>query len=66
MSRVNVAEEKKTKHRIKSNYVMLASVFYPRCEKEKLLVLTKYEYWVSYRPQSISPGASPIWFKPLS
>lgn len=55
---MNVAEEKKRKHRIKSNYAILASVFAPRCKKEKLLVLTKYEYWVSHRPRSISPGLS--------
>lgn len=54
-SRVNVAEAKKKKHRVKSNYVVLASVFYSSCKKEKLLTLTKYQYWVSHTVQSFYP-----------
>ncbi|KAF3806851.1 hypothetical protein GCG54_00007101 [Colletotrichum gloeosporioides] len=41
---VNIAEEKKIKHRKKGNYTIMASVFDSRCKKEKLLTLTKYEY----------------------
>lgn len=52
---MNVAEAKKIKHRIKSNYTVLASVFYSSCKKEKLLALAKYQYWVSKfcLPQSL-------------
>jgi hypothetical protein len=56
--RVKVAEEKKRKHRIKSNYAILASVFYSSCKKEKLLALTKYQYWVSLEDlSSFGPGS---------
>lgn len=58
VSRVNVAEAKKKKHRVKSNYVVLASVFYSSCKKEKLLALTKYQYWVSHTAQSLCPTLS--------
>lgn len=60
LSRVNMPEAKKVKHRTKSDYVLLASVFYPHCKKEKLLWMTKYEYWVSQAMQmSIKSSSSP-------
>lgn len=52
-------EAKKVKHRNKSNYVLLASVFYPHCKKEKLLWMTKYEYWVSQVMQMSIKSSSP-------
>jgi hypothetical protein len=55
VSRVNVAEAKKRKHRVKSNYTILASVFYSSCKKEKLLALSKYQYWVSFYCSLFSP-----------
>jgi hypothetical protein len=42
-----VLEIKKTKYREKADFAILASAFYSECKKEKLLALTKYQYWVS-------------------
>ncbi|POS74170.1 pentalenene synthase [Diaporthe helianthi] len=53
---VNVAEAKKRKHRTKSNYAILASVFYSSCKKEKLLALTKYQYWIFWFDDEIDTG----------
>ncbi|KAG8162307.1 hypothetical protein KVR01_008072 [Diaporthe batatas] len=53
---VNVAEAKKRKHRMKSNYAILASVFYSSCKKEKLLALTKYQYWIFWFDDEIDTG----------
>ncbi|KAH0420493.1 terpene cyclase [Colletotrichum camelliae] len=56
VSSVNIAEEKKSKHRTKSNYTILASVFYSSCKKEKLLTLTKYQYWIFWFDDEIDTG----------
>lgn len=59
-------ESKKVKHRTKSDYVLLASVFYPHCKKEKLLWMTKYEYWVSQAMQrsfKLSSFTPPLWIQ---
>ncbi|KAF4807973.1 Presilphiperfolan-8-beta-ol synthase [Colletotrichum siamense] len=34
----------------------MASVFYSRCKKEKLLTLTKYEYWIFWFDDEIDTG----------
>lgn len=66
VTRVNVAEAKKRKHRIKSNYAILASVFYSSCKQEKLLALTKYQYWVSRKVHLFLPVSSRLALKNMS
>lgn len=43
---VNVAEEKKAKHRARGNYTLLTGIYYPHCKKDKMLVLSQFLYWV--------------------
>ncbi|KAK8112445.1 hypothetical protein PG984_012971 [Apiospora sp. TS-2023a] len=41
---VNLPEAKKWAQRQKGDYVIISSVFYADCSKEKLITLTKYNY----------------------
>ncbi|KAK8062114.1 hypothetical protein PG997_014211 [Apiospora hydei] len=43
---VNLPEKKKRAQRQKGDYVIISSVFYADCSIEKLITLTKYNYWV--------------------
>lgn len=49
---VNVAEEKKAKHRARGNYTLLTGIYYPHCKKDKMLVLSQFLYWVCMDIQS--------------
>ncbi|KAI1478056.1 putative pentalenene synthase [Daldinia eschscholtzii] len=53
---VDVAEEKKAKHRSRGNYALLAAVTYPRCKKEKLLTIAKFLYWIFFWDDEIDTG----------
>ncbi|KAI1803295.1 putative pentalenene synthase [Daldinia bambusicola] len=53
---VDVAEEKKAKHRSRGNYALLAAVTYPRCKKEKLLTIAKFLYWIFFWDDEVDTG----------
>ncbi|KAL7941420.1 terpene synthase [Trichoderma barbatum] len=53
---VNVAEEKKAKHRARGNYTLLTGVYYPHCKKEKMLVLSQFLYWIFFWDDEIDTG----------
>ncbi|KAH8895628.1 terpene synthase [Thozetella sp. PMI_491] len=53
---VRVSEDKKAKHRRRGNYALLAGVYYPYCEKEKMLVLTQFLYWIFFWDDEIDTG----------
>lgn len=44
--RVKVDEVKKIKHRARGNYTWLTATYYPDAPKEKLLLLSRFLYWV--------------------
>ncbi|KAI0390734.1 terpene synthase [Xylariaceae sp. FL0594] len=53
---VNVAEWKKAKHRARGNYTLLAAVYYPHCKKDKMLVITRFLYWIFFWDDEIDTG----------
>ncbi|KAI0178728.1 putative pentalenene synthase [Hypoxylon sp. FL1284] len=53
---VDVAEKKKAKHRARGNYTLLTAVYYPHCKKDKMLVLTKFLYWIFFWDDEIDTG----------
>ncbi|KAL6901146.1 hypothetical protein GGI43DRAFT_383486 [Trichoderma evansii] len=53
---VNVAEEKKLKHRARGNYTLLAGIYYPHCKKEKMLTLSQFLYWIFFWDDEIDTG----------
>ncbi|KAI8628809.1 terpene synthase [Xylariaceae sp. FL1651] len=53
---VNVAEEKKAKHRARGNYTLLTAVYYPHCTKDKMLALTQFLYWIFFWDDEIDTG----------
>lgn len=58
---VNVAEEKKLKHRTRGNYTLLAGIYYPHCKKEKMLALSQFLYWVCSMIDYIKKGLTNYW-----
>ncbi|KAI1141424.1 putative pentalenene synthase [Hypoxylon sp. FL0543] len=53
---VNVAEDKKAKHRARGNYTLLAAIYYPHCKKDKMLTLAKFLYWIFFWDDEIDTG----------
>ncbi|UKZ89674.1 uncharacterized protein TrAFT101_004716 [Trichoderma asperellum] len=53
---VNVAKEKKLKHRTRGNYTLLAGIYYPHCKKEKMLALSQFLYWIFFWDDEIDTG----------
>ncbi|CAJ2505362.1 Uu.00g127560.m01.CDS01 [Anthostomella pinea] len=53
---VNVDEKKKAKHRARGNYTLLAAVYYPHCQKDKMLILTQFLYWIFFWDDAIDTG----------
>ncbi|KAF3070170.1 Presilphiperfolan-8-beta-ol synthase [Trichoderma lentiforme] len=53
---VNVAEEKKAKHRARGNYTLLTGIYYPHCKKDKMLVLSQFLYWIFLWDDEIDTG----------
>ncbi|KAI0477864.1 terpene synthase [Xylariaceae sp. FL0804] len=53
---VRVDEKKKAKHRARGNYALLAAAYYPHCEKDKMLVLTQFLYWIFFWDDDIDTG----------
>ncbi|KAI0200937.1 terpene synthase [Astrocystis sublimbata] len=56
LSTVNVAEEKKVKHRVRGNYTLLTAMYYPHCKKDKMLALTQFLYWIFFWDDEIDTG----------
>ena len=55
---VDVAEDKKIKHRAKGNYTLLTAVYYPHCKKEKMLALAQFLYWVGIESLHLGQNAN--------
>ncbi|KAM0451570.1 hypothetical protein ACHAPV_009909 [Trichoderma viride] len=53
---VNIAEEKKRKHRERGNYTLLAGIYYPHCRKNKMLTLSQFLYWIFFWDDEIDTG----------
>ncbi|KAI1827036.1 terpene synthase [Xylaria intraflava] len=54
---VNIDVKKKAKHRALGNYALLTAVYYPHCKnKEKMLTLTKFLYWIFFWDDEIDTG----------
>ncbi|KAI2636618.1 terpene synthase [Xylaria nigripes] len=56
LSTLNIDEKKKAKHRTRGNYTLLAAAYYPYCKREKLVVLSKYLFWVFLWDDEIDTG----------
>ncbi|KAI1100937.1 putative pentalenene synthase [Jackrogersella minutella] len=53
---IDVAEKKKAKHRARGNYTFLTGVYYPHCNKDKMLALSKFLYWIFFWDDEIDTG----------
>ncbi|KAI1737472.1 terpene synthase [Xylaria scruposa] len=53
---VNLDEKKKAKHRARGNYTLLTAIYYPHCKKDKMLVLSKFLYWIFFWDDEIDNG----------
>ncbi|KAI1387589.1 terpene synthase [Hypoxylon trugodes] len=56
LAEVNVPEHKKAKHRARGDYTFLTAAYYPHCKKDKMLLLTKYLYWIFFWDDEIDAG----------
>ncbi|KAI0408463.1 terpene synthase [Xylaria palmicola] len=53
---LNIDEKKKAKHRARGDYTLLTAVYYPHCKKDKMLVLSKFLYWIFFWDDEIDNG----------
>ncbi|KAI1118408.1 terpene synthase [Nemania sp. NC0429] len=53
---VDIDEKRKAKHRARGDYALLASAYYPKGDKDKILVLAKFLYWIFFFDDEIDNG----------
>ncbi|KAI1166210.1 terpene synthase [Nemania serpens] len=53
---VDIDEKKKAKHRARGDYALLAAVYYPQGNKDKVLVLAQFLYWIFFFDDEVDNG----------